>query len=82
MAYTRSGGPAEYSTIHNLPGSGDYDWGDQIGSVRTGSQCWVVVYTDENVDDTTIVIGPDSQISDLRGLEYEIDSIQIFDRAP
>jgi len=75
-------GPAEFANMRDLPGSNGYDWGDQVGSVRTGPHCWVIAYADENFQDTSIVIGPDSELADLGDMEDEIDSIKIFDHAP
>jgi hypothetical protein len=75
-------GPAEYANMRDLPGANNYDWGDQIGSVRTGPRCWVIAYADENFQDTSIIIGPDSQLVDLGDMEDEIDSIRILDHAP
>src|SRR4051812_17221272 len=75
-------GPAEFANMRDLPGAGGYDWGDQIGSVRTGPRCWVVAYADENFQDTSIVIGPDSNLNDLGDMEDEIDSMKILDHAP
>lgn len=72
-------GPAEYSNLQSL---GGHDWGDQIGSVRTGPNCWAIVYSDENFSDTSNVIGPNSVISDLGDLEDEIDSMKLLDHAP
>lgn len=75
-------GPAEYANMRDLTGANGYDWGDQIGSVRTGPRCWVIAYADEDFQDTSIIIGPDSQLADLGDMEDEIDSIRILDHAP
>jgi hypothetical protein len=75
-------GPAEYNDMRNLPDSNGADWGDQIGSVRTGPRTWVIAFADEGFEDTSIVIGPNSEIADLGDMEDEIDSIKILDHAP
>src|SRR5690242_11884849 len=75
-------GPAAYNNMRDLPSSDGKDWGDQIGSLRTGPRTWVIAYADENFEDTSIVIGPDSQLNDLGDMEDEIDSIKILDHAP
>ena len=75
-------GPAEFSNMRDLPGAGGSDWGDQAGSLRTGPHCWLIAYADENFQDTSTLIGPDSQIPDLGDMEDEIDSIKLFDHAP
>lgn len=78
----RIDGPAQFSNLQGLPNSNGVDWGDQIGSVKTGSRCWFVGYADDDFGDTHIVVGPNSQIPDLADLEDEIDSIKLFDQAP
>jgi hypothetical protein len=75
-------GPAEYSNMRNLPGASGYDWGDQAGSLQTGPQAWLIAYADENFQDTSIIIGPNSQLNDLGDMEDEIDSIRLLDHAP
>jgi len=75
-------GPAQYANMRGLPNSNGEDWGDSMGSVRTGPRCWVVGYADENYGDTSIIIGPNSELTDLGDMEDEIDSIKILDHAP
>ena len=75
-------GPAEHDNMRNLPDANGYNWGDQIGSLMTGPKCWLIAYADENYADTSIVVGPDSQIPDLADLEDDIDSIKLLDHAP
>ncbi len=75
-------GPVQYNNLEGLPNSGDENWGDSIGSVKTGPRCWFVGYADKNFEDTVIVIGPNSQVPDLGDMEDEIDSIRILDQAP
>lgn len=75
-------GPAEYNNMRGLPNSNGYNWGDQIGSLRTGPNCWIIVYADENYQDTSQTIGPNTEIPDLADMEDEIDSIKILDHAP
>ena len=77
----RLNGPAEFPNLKGLPGA-DGDWGDSIGSVKTGPRCWVVAWADENYSDTHMSIGPNSEIPDLADLEDEIDSMKIYDHAP
>ena len=74
-------GPAEYSKLNNLPGSGGEDWGDQFGSLKTGPGAWVVVYNDENYSDDHYTFGPGSNIPTLRNSD-DIDSLKIFDHDP
>lgn len=68
--------------MRGLLGAGDKDWGDQIDSIITGPNCWVVVYEDENYEDASMIIGPGSQLAHLGGMEDNIDSIRIFDHNP
>lgn len=75
-------GPAEFADMRHLPEANDYDWGDQIGSLRTGPRCWVIAYADEGFSDDSIIIGPGSELRDLGNFEDEIDSIKILDHAP
>lgn len=75
-------GPAEYPNLRNLPDAGGKDWGDQIDSLITGPNCWLVVYADENFEDTVEVFGPNTQVRHLGGMGDEIDSIRIYDHAP
>jgi hypothetical protein len=75
-------GPAEYGNMRGLPDAHGYDWGDQAGSLRTGPQTWVIAFADENFQDTSITVGPDTEIPDLGDMEDEIDSIRILDHTP
>ena len=75
-------GPAEHANMRDLPDSNGKNWGDQVGSLRTGPKCWIIAYADENFEDTSVVIGPDSSVPDLGDMEDEIDSIKILDHAP
>ena len=75
-------GPAEYANLRSLPGAGNENWGDSMGSLRTGPQTWLIAYADENFGDDSIVIGPGSSIPDLADFEDEIDSIKILDHSP
>jgi len=74
-------GPAEYSKLNNLPGSGGEDWGDQFDSLRTGPKTWVIVYNDENYSDDNYTYGPNSSIRELPDGD-DIDSLKIFDHDP
>jgi hypothetical protein len=75
-------GPAQFPNMRGLPNAGGYDWGDQVGSVRTGPNTWVIAYADENYQDTSITIGPNSELNDLGDMEDEIDSMKLLDHAP
>lgn len=73
-------GPAEFRNLKNLPGA-DEDWGDSIGSLRTGPNTWVTVYNDEDFNDDHYTYGPGSEIRGLPN-DDDIDSIRIFDSNP
>ncbi len=75
-------GPVQFSSLQGLPNANGENWGDSIGSVKTGPKCWFVGYADENFEDTKILIGPNSEIPDLADMEDEIDAIKLFDQAP
>jgi hypothetical protein len=71
-------GPVEYRNLKNLPGSGGEDFGDKIGSLRTGPNAYLQVFNDENFGDDSYIYGPNSEIAHLPD-DDDIDSLKISD---
>jgi hypothetical protein len=72
-------GPSSFSTLKNLNGA---EWGNRIGSIKTGPQCWLVVYKDEGFQDASDVIPPSTMVGNLGNMNDEIESIRVMDHAP
>ncbi|MBE2281948.1 MAG: hypothetical protein IAE77_00650, partial [Prosthecobacter sp.] len=72
-------GPSSFSSLKSLNGG---EWDNRISSIKTGPLCWLVIYKDESFGDASRVIPPATMIGDLGGMEDEIESIRVMDRAP
>lgn len=77
-------GPAEFPRLLFEQG----DWGNHIGSLRVGPRAFVLAYRDRDFKDKKVTFGPNDEIADLGGLQFDddiesvqvIDSLKIFDR--
>lgn len=72
-------GPATFPSLEHLNGR---DWGNRIGSIRTGPLCWAVVFRDKGFLDNRTVIPPATVIGNLGEMDDQIESIQLLDHAP
>ena len=79
-------GPVSYSNLSQLHYdnesglTGEMD--DSINSLATGSQAWLIVYSDNDYSGRSEMFGPNRTVGDLGDWKNDIASFQLFDFEP
>lgn len=85
----RFNGPIQISNLSDYYYSGENEnfhneLDDSISSLATGSQAWLVVYTDNDYKGQSLAVNPNTTINKLSdyGMDNDIASFQLFDQKP
>ncbi len=88
--YRKLDGPQNYSDLSDVHWKVDgeqedgwrYEMDDCISSLRTGSQAWVILYTDSDYKGDSVLVGPNTTMNLDDGYDNDVASIKVFDQDP